>query len=158
MPQSHLTNIRPSSQSNQRNCFLLRLPPELRTAIYPYLFASISLQKVKSKEEYIVTQDGNALLSTCRQVYSEALPYRSQASTFSVYASVDEDFPLGPVLSANSHACKAVKTIRASYAGLATLGVHAGLGSDRMLDLFPALNRVVVDEEGKPLMVLKKGT
>lgn len=106
---------------------------------------------MKSEKQYIVTQDGNALLSTCRQVYSEALPYRSQASTFSLYTSVEDDIPIGPILSANSHACKAVKTIRASYEGLASLDVHPSL--DFMLGLFPALDRIVVDEEGIPRSV-----
>ncbi|PVH92300.1 hypothetical protein DM02DRAFT_677585 [Periconia macrospinosa] len=85
---------------NQRESPLLRLPPELRQSIYEYTFASdnwIVTHRYKSNKtrntrfkleykdgsSYKTSENGLALLLSCKQIYNEARDILFMQSTFS---------------------------------------------------------------------------
>jgi hypothetical protein len=72
-----------STEANQANSILLRLPPKLRNRVYRYAFHGYL--KVYRKEH--ITQDlrrsSKALIGTCLQIRSEATPLLYSASNFS---------------------------------------------------------------------------
>ena len=75
-----------STHQNQEKCILLRLPPELRNAVYKYVFLEDNIEicaphskKTDSHSHTHYPKQNLQLLQTCRQVYTEArlLPFAS---------------------------------------------------------------------------------
>jgi hypothetical protein len=84
---------RHSTELNQRNSPLLRLPAELRNQIYMFAFCNITVD-VRSRYENDPIDNQNliqghrrvvGLLTTCRQLHHEALPIFYEYCTFDIF-------------------------------------------------------------------------
>jgi hypothetical protein len=76
LQHDHHKSIHPITQANQNNSPLLRLPGEVRSMIYPYVFDTVI---VRPRTTHFDSVDVDiSLLLTCRQTYYEA---RHHAST-----------------------------------------------------------------------------
>ena len=82
----HPTNPR-STQKNQVNSPLLRLPPELRNRVYAYAFTSATLKcdsaivGYRTSIRYYIVRDGAVLRRICRQTRSEIRPFQLHNSS-----------------------------------------------------------------------------
>jgi hypothetical protein len=94
-----------SALKNQNNSPLLRLPAELRNAIYAYAFDhATAIYYTAAKYECYdlgVRHDGNGLPLACRQLHREAQPYVGTHQHLTVYGRPRflSDIPLSKSLS-----------------------------------------------------------
>jgi hypothetical protein len=97
----HPTNTR-STQQNQINSPLLRLPPELRNRIYAYDFSSATLERdsiiiataacskgYRTSTRYYTVRDGIVLRRVCRQMHFEIRPFQLNNSSTRVGIGCD---------------------------------------------------------------------
>jgi len=71
-----------STEANQANSTLLRLPPELRNRVYQYAFYGYFKVYHKEYLTHRCRQSSKALNGTCLQIRSEATPLLYSISTF----------------------------------------------------------------------------
>lgn len=76
------TLTKDSTEANQANSILLRLPPVLRNRVYQYAFHGYFKVYHKERLTHRCRQSSKALIGTCLQIRSEATPLLYSVSTF----------------------------------------------------------------------------
>jgi hypothetical protein len=167
----HPTNPR-STQQNQVNSPLLRLPPELRNRIYAYAFSSATLKRdsiiiaiatypngYHTSTRYYTVRDGAVLRRVCRQTRFEIRPFQLNNSSTRVGIGCNGKWFQGIE-------CSKIEDMEMSYQLAEALhemvrhesncGRHPNLGDMIERDVFSNLQRVVVTCSESDLEDLRK--